>query len=370
MSASLLHHIALLQVPLIGPVQARILLNYLPVDAIFTAKRTQIEKIPGIGEIRAQHIKQFTNFKRAEEEIRFLEKYKITALLYTDARYPQRLLKIQDAPTVLYYKGHADLNHNRHIAIIGSRSNSSYGKEMTEELVKYFATKNIHIISGMAAGIDAIAHKTSIGHQLPTIGVLAHGLDTIYPAQHKSLAKEILQQQGGLLTEFTSNTQPERYNFPRRNRIVAAISDAVIIVETRENGGSMITAKLALQYKKPLFALPGKTTDIKSRGCNTLIQKGSAGLLLHPDDILQSLGWESPHKKTASKSKASQQTLLLSFTPEEKLIVDLLTDQPPIHIDELKERCGLTSSAVAAAILSLELQNLLLALPGKMYKLA
>lgn len=370
MSTSLLHHIALLQVPLIGPVQARILLNHLPADAIFTAKRTQIEKIPGIGEARAQHIKQFTNFKRAEEEIRFLEKYKIKALLYTDEGYPQRLLKTHDAPTVLYYKGHADLNHNRHIAIVGSRSNSFYGKEMTEELVKYFAVKNIHIISGMAAGIDAIAHKASVDLQVPTIGVLAHGLDTIYPAQHKGLAKEILLQQGGLLTEFISNTQPERYNFPRRNRIVAAISDAVAIIETRENGGSLITAQLALRYKKPLFALPGKATDLKSRGCNRLIQSGSAGLLQHPDDILQALGWETSHKKTTAKKKAPQQGLLLPFTPEEKIVVDLLNEQPPIHIDELKERSGLTNSSIAAAILSLELQNVLLPLPGKMYKLA
>lgn len=369
MNTSLFNHIALLQVPLIGPVQARILVNYLPLDAIFTAKRAQIEKIPGIGEARARHIKQFTNFKRTEEEIRFLEKYKIKALLYTDENYPQRLLKINDAPTVLYYKGHADLNHSKHIAIIGSRSNSSYGKEMTEQLVKYFAAKNIHIISGMAAGIDAVAHKTAIDTQLPTIGVLAHGLDTIYPAQHKGLAKEILQQKGGLLTEFMSNTQPERYNFPRRNRIVAAISDAVTIIETRENGGSLITAQLALQYKKPLFALPGKITDIKSKGCNMLIQKGKASLLQQPDDILQALGWETPQKKAAAKNKATQQALLLPFTPEEKIIIELLNNQQPVHIDHLKERSGLSNSHIAAAILSLELQNVLLPLPGKMYKL-
>lgn len=369
MPSSLFHHIALLQVPLIGPVQARILLQHFSAEDIFKAKKTQVQKIEGIGEARAQNIKQFNDFHRAEKEIQFLEKYKIKPLLYTNEHYPQRLLKIHDAPVILYYKGNANLNHTRTIAIVGSRSHSQYGREMTETLIKHFAAENIHIISGMAAGIDAIAHKASLNHKLTTIGVLAHGLDSIYPAQHAVLAREIIQQQGGLLTEFMSNTKPERYNFPRRNRIVAGISDATIIIETAESGGSMITAQMALQYKKPLFALPGKTTDIKSKGCNQLIQNGSATLLQHPQDVLQALDWVTGNTGITTKNKPRQQTLLLQLNPDETAIVDLLNNHQLLHIDELKNLSALNNSSIAAAILSLELQNILQPLPGKMYKL-
>ncbi len=369
MLTPLFYHLALLQVPLIGPVQAKLLLQHFAVEDIFKAKKTIIEKIEGIGDARAESIKQFSDFARIEKELKFIEKYKITPLLYTNENYPQRLLKFHDSPTVLYYKGDADLNHQKNIAIVGSRSHSQYGRDITEELVKDLAAENIHIISGMAAGIDAIAHRTSIAHKAPTVGVLAHGLDRIYPTQHTALAKEILQTGGGLLTEFMSASLPERYNFPRRNRIVAGISDATVIIETSESGGSMITAQLAMQYKKQLFALPGKTTDIKSKGCNMLIQNGSAKLLQHADDILLTLGWKSNNKNAKQKANAIQQTLLLDFTADEKIIVDLLNNHNSIHIDEITALSALSNSNIAAAMLSLELQNVVLPLPGKMYKL-
>lgn len=369
MPAPLFYHLALLQVPLIGPVQAKILLQHFTAEDIFKAKRAFIEKIDGIGAVRAQHIKQFSNFQRIEEEIRFLEKYNISPLLYTDPAYPQRLLKFHDAPTVLYYKGNAPLNHDKNIAVVGSRSHSSYGKEVTEELVKNFAPHGIQIISGMAAGIDAIAHKAALSHRLPTIGVLAHGLDRIYPAQHASLAKEILKEQGGLLTEFMSTTEPERYHFPRRNRIVAGISDSVIIVETSEKGGSMITAQIARQYKKPLFALPGKITDVKSKGCNILIRDGSACLLQGAQDLLQALNWAPDKKMLQGKTAATQLSMMPQLTPEEQSLVNLLHNHRAIHIDDLKHSTALTNSSIAAAILSLELQNIIQALPGKMYAL-
>lgn len=369
MPTPLFHHIALLQVPLIGPVQAKILLRHYAPGDIFKAKKTQLEKIEGIGSARAQNIKQFNQFDRTEKEIRFIEKYKIQPILFTDEAYPQRLLNYHDSPTVLYYKGNANLNHPKNIAIVGSRSHSQYGKDITEELVKALAKENINIISGMAAGIDAIAHKAALQHHIPTIGVLAHGLDRIYPTQHTALAKEILWEEGGLLTEFMSASLPERYHFPRRNRIVAGISDATVITETSASGGSMITAQLAVHYKKPLFALPGKITDIKSTGCNMLIQNGSASLLQHPDDILTSLGWKNNKKSPGRQPASIQQTLLLQLSPDEKIIVDLLNNHQPIHVNDITTLSALNNGHIAAALLSLELQNIILPLPGKMYKL-
>ena len=202
---------------------------------------------------------------------RSIEKFKIQPLFIADKNYPQRLLRCYDAPTLLYYRGNADLNATKIISIIGTRNNTDYGKQVTEKLVTDLQEQNILIVSGLAFGIDAIAHKAALNNGLPTIGVLAHGLDSIYPSQHKCLAKDMLQQ-GGLLTEFRKETKPDKHNFPRRNRIVAGMADATIVVETAIKGGSIITAELAHNYNRDVFAIPGKITDSKSAGCNYLVK--------------------------------------------------------------------------------------------------
>jgi DNA processing protein len=233
MSEQLLYQIALTLIPNIGAVQAKILLeHYGDAESIFKAKLKDLEKLEGIGSVRAKWIKTFEDFSLAEAEIAFIEKYKITPLFILDDHYPQRLLHCYDAPTVLYYRGSADLNNAKVISIIGTRSNTDYGKQFTDELIAALQPLHVLVVSGLAYGIDAIAHKAAVQENLSTVGVLAHGLDTIYPATHKKLAKEMLLHNGGLLTEFISNTKPGKHNFPRRNRIVAGMADCTVVIET------------------------------------------------------------------------------------------------------------------------------------------
>ncbi|MFZ1262464.1 MAG: DNA-processing protein DprA [Chitinophagaceae bacterium] len=368
MESELLYQLALTLIPNIGPVQAKILLQHCNAEEIFHAKKSYLEKIEGIGPIRAAAIAGFRDFSLAEEEIKFIEKYKINPLFLTNPAYPKRLLNCYDSPTLLYYKGAADLNVSKTIAIIGTRSHTEYAKQVTEKLVKDLAAQNITVVSGLAFGVDAIAHKASLKNELPTIGVLAHGLDQIYPAAHAGLAKEMIKNNGGLLTEFRSKTSPDKHNFPSRNRIVAGMSDATIVIETGIKGGSMITAELANGYNKDVFAVPGKITDTKSTGCNYLIKNNKAMLLTDAQEIIDVMGWED--KKSRKQGMQRQKELFIELTVDEKVIVNILNEKEAVHIDEINIKSGLSSSTVAAAILNLELQNVMLSLPGKLYRLA
>ena len=366
MNTDLLYQLALTQVPNIGYVQAKLLADeFGTAEAIFKAKSQTLEKIEGIGEVRANSIKKFDAFKEQEEEISFLEKYKIKPLFLTDADYPKRLLHCYDPPTLLFYKGTANLNSSKVISIIGTRSNTEYGKMMTEKILQALAPHQPLIVSGLAYGIDVIAHKYSIKQQLPTVGVLAHGLDKIYPSQHTALAKEMIAEGGGLLTEFRKETKPDRHNFPERNRIVAGMSDATIVIETGIKGGSMITANLAFSYNRDVFAIPGKTTDSKSEGCNYLIQSNKAVLIRNGEDIIQQMGWEEQQKK-----KSIQKQLFVDLSADEKIIAQLLQTQEQMHIDEINMQSNINSSAVAAALLMMEMNGLVKSMPGKIYKLS
>ncbi len=365
MSNDLLYHIALTLVPHIGPVQAKVLIEHFgDAQSIFKASVKQLSAVENIGEVRAWSVKNFTDFSTAEKEIQFVEKYNIQPLFMTSGNYPKRLLNSYDAPVLLYYRGNADLNTARIISIIGTRSNTEYGKAITEKLIADLKEFSPLIVSGLAFGIDAIAHKAAMQNQLATVGVLGHGLQTIYPVQHKSMAKDMLLQ-GGILTEFVADTKPDKHNFPRRNRIVAAIADATIVIETAVHGGSIITAELANSYNRDVYAIPGRTTDAKSAGCNYLIQTNKAILLTDAKQLAEDLGWQKPTVK-----KKAQRELFILLSDEEQTVVTILKEKENVHIDELYLQSGLSSSAVAAAILNLELQNLVLSLPGKMYKLA
>jgi DNA processing protein len=363
----LLYQLALSLTPNIGPVQTKILVEHLgTASAVFKAKTSLLKNIEGIGEIRASSIRKFNQFQEAEEEIKFIEKYKITPLFITDPGYPKRLLNCYDPPGLLFYKGNADLNSSRVIAVVGTRNNTDYGKQVTETLIKDLAASNVLVVSGLAYGIDAVAHKTALKNNLSTVGVLAHGLDQVYPSQHSTMAREMLKQ-GGLLTEFRSKTNPDKHNFPSRNRIVAGMSDATIVIETGIKGGSMITAELANSYNKDVFAYPGKVTDTKSAGCNFLIRQNKALLLTDATELLQMIGWEEKKQKTKTKQ---QKELFIDLTKEERIVVDILKEKEAVHIDEINLKSSLSSSSVAAAILGLELQNVVVSLPGKLYQLA
>jgi DNA processing protein len=371
MNDELLYKLSLTLIHNIGPVQAKILLQQFEPAEIFKAKRSWLEKIEGIGSIRANSIKDFNDFKTAEEEITFIEKYKIKALFLTDDEYPKRLLNCYDSPTILYYKGDADLNVSKIIAVIGTRNHTEYGKQLTEKLIADLAALNVTVVSGLAYGIDAIGHKSALKNNLPTIGVLAHGLDQVYPPQHAGLAKDMIKNNGGLLTEFRSKSKPDKHNFPTRNRIVAGMSDATIVIETGIKGGSMITAELANSYNKDVFAFPGKVTDSKSGGCNYLIKSNKAVLLTDAQELIELMGWEEVSRQSAPDSyrDRSQRQLFIELSNEEKIIVEILKEKEAAHIDEINLRSGLSSGTVAAAILNLELQNVVLSQPGKRYSL-
>src|SRR5439155_2682988 len=366
-NSELLYQLALTEVPNVGWVQAKILAQYFgEAEKIFKAKQSTLENIEGIGEVRARSIRQFTDFSNAQEEIKFIEKFNIKPIFITAKEYPQRLLHCYDSPTVLFYKGSADLNASKIVAIVGTRSYTDYSKKMADKLVEELSAQNILIVSGMAFGVDAIAHKAALKNNLLTVGVLGHGLDQIYPPDHAGLAKDLLENSGGLLTEFRSKTKPDKHNFPTRNRIVAGMSDATVVIESGIKGGSMVTAELANGYNRDVFALPGKITDTKSAGCNYLIKSNKAMLLTDAQQLIEIMGWEEKKQKTNSKS---QKEIFIELSKDEKIVVDILKEKETVHIDEINLRSGLSNSAIAAAILNLELQNVVNGLPGKMYRL-
>ncbi len=365
MQPDLLYQIALTLVPNIGDVHAKSLINIFgDAQSIFKAKKKDLENIEGIGTVRANSIKGFADFTSSEAEIEFIEKYKITPLFLTDAHYPKRLLNCYDSPALLFYRGNTDLNTAKIIAIVGTRNHSEYGKMIGEKIVEDLASENILIVSGLAFGIDTIAHKAAVKNSVQTVGVLAHGLDRIYPPQNKNLAKQMVEN-GGLLTEFLSNTNPDKQNFPKRNRIVAGMSDAIIVIESSKKGGSLITAELASGYNKDVFAIPGKVIDTKSEGCNYLIRNNKASLITCANDVLEMMNWKSLDKK----NKKKQRELFIELTPDEKIVIEILQQHETLSIDQLYLRSGLTSSAMAAALLMLEMQNVIFCMPGKVYKL-
>jgi DNA processing protein len=363
-SPDLLYQLALTSVPHIGPVQARLLLEHFETARdIFHSKVSLLEKIEGIGSVRAKSILHFRGFKEQEEAITLLEKAQIQALFLKDKHYPQRLLHCYDPPTLLFWKGSADLNATKTLSVIGTRNHTEYGSRMTEQLLEQLLSYNPVIVSGLAFGIDAIAHRKSIQCGLSTIGVLGHGLDTIYPYTHRTLANDMLEHGGGLLTEFRCKTLPDRHHFPARNRIVAGISDATIVIETAVRGGSMITACLAADYNRDLFAVPGRATDLKSSGCNHLIVQQRAILCQSGEDIAKALGWI-----TEIKPATVARTLFVDLNKEEEMIYRLLPSDISKHIDVLYAESRFSSSQLASVLLSLELKGIIRSLPGKMYQ--
>lgn len=301
--------------------------------------------------------------QRAEEELKFIEQYKIKPLFFTDENYPKRLKHCSDSPIMLYFKGNANLNCEKIIAVVGSRKPSEYGKQVTEEFVKELKDSGILIVSGLAYGVDVLSHKMALDIGLNTVGVLGHGLDRIYPHAHERVAKKMLDQ-GGLLTDFISKTNPDAVNFPKRNRIVAGMCDALVIIESKHKGGSLITATIANSYNKDVFAFPGRAGDALAEGCNGLIKQNKAGLIENAADLLHALQWENNTKKN---NKQTQVPLMLNITEDEKTIIDTFSLKKELHIDEICYACGLTISKVSVILLQLEFNGIIKSKPGKMY---
>lgn len=365
MKDELLYQIAVTMVPNIGNVFGKALVNHFgSASEVFKASKKELQQIEGMGKVKIDSLLQFRDFDKAETEIGFIKKYGIRPLFITDKDYPKRLLNCYDSPVLLYYKGNADLNSEKIAAVVGTRNQSEYGRSSCEKIVEELSSENILIISGLAFGIDTIAHRAALKSGSQTIGVLAHGLDRVYPSENKNLAKQMIHQ-GGLLTEFKTGVIPDRQNFPSRNRIVAGMSDCVIVIESGIKGGSLITAELANGYNKDVFALPGRSTDAKSEGCNYAIKTNKAGLITSGEDVLQNMSWIKTKKVTAKK----QRQLFIELTEEEKCIVNILQSEGQQHIDDIYFKSKLSGSAVAQALLMLEMQNVVTSLPGKLYEI-
>lgn len=363
---SRLHDLALNFTPGVGSVTLRNLVNYFgSSQAVLEASEEQLRQVDGIGIKLSAAIAANRNiaYERADEEIAFAAKHQVQLLTFSDAVYPRRLKECYDAPAVLYYRGTADLNNTRVVSIVGSRKATHYGKKICDELVEVLSDYDVLIVSGLAYGIDSFAHQASVRHQIPTVGVLGHGLDRIYPADNRSLAKEMLKN-GGLLSEFPSNTRPERQHFPQRNRIVAGMADVVIVVEAAIQGGALITAELANNYNRDVCAFPGNIDQTYSAGCNFLIKSHRAHLISRAKDLEYLMGWEP----VQAKVKTAQIQLELTLNSQEKKIYEFIKLHQPLSIDEIATKLNLVQSKMTLVLLELEMKGLLVALPGKVFR--
>ena len=366
---SLIYNIGLTLLPGVGSITAKNLLAYCgSAEAVFSEKRSRLEKIPGIGTLLVDSIAssdiQKDALQRAEEEIRFIEKENISPLFFTDTNYPHRLKECADSPVMLYTKGSMNLNAERIVSIVGSRRSTAYGKKICEQLVEAFASYNVLILSGLAYGIDICAHRACVKNNMPTVGVLAHGLDNLYPSEHYNTAEK-MQENGGLVSEFMSNTKMNPEYFPRRNRIVAGMSDATIVIEATVKSGALITAEIANSYDRDVFAVPGRLDDPSSEGCNLLIRANKAMLLQSAEEVIRVMNWDVENKKP----KQSQQELFAHLSGDEETLVNILKQKEKAHVDDISHASGLAMGRTAALLLNLEFSGVIKSLPGKVYVL-
>lgn len=360
----LLYEIGVSLLPGIGSINGKKLIAYCGgPEAVFKQKRAHLERIEGIGKKLTESIINQKVLAAAEQELCFIQKENIQAFFFLDEKYPFRLKQAIDSPLMLYYKGQDVLNYERVLAVVGTRNITERGKEATDSFMEGLKDSGVLIISGLAYGVDTRAHKACLQHSVPTVGVVAHGLHTLYPSVNKRLAEE-MQIQGGILTEFVSGTKPDAYNFPQRNRIIAGLADATLVIESGKKGGSLITADIANSYSRDVYALPGRPEDQFSRGCNFLIKTHRAALVENAADLLYQLSWD-----LKNQPQNIQRKLLLDLNPEEQKILDLLQEHQQCAIDYLMVKCGIPSSKLASALLHLEFEGAIKCLPGKVYQL-
>ena len=361
-----IYEIALAFTPGIGCTSCRQLIDICgSAEALFTMSHSQLTELFGH---RAAIIKSITGraaFPRAEEELRFVERGGLRALFFTDPAFPSRLNReeTQDCPVLLYVQGEADLNAERTISIVGTRRATQAGRDNCDQLVRQLVPLGTTVVSGLAYGIDTAAHVAAVEHGLPTVAVLGHGLDRIYPPTNRALAEKIISQGGALVTEYPSLTAINPHYFPARNRIIAGLGDATVVMEASEKGGALITAAIAGSYLRPVFAVPGRLTDTYSRGTNNLIAVNKALLLRSADDVAYHLGWPMP------EGEAVQQELFPTLNTTEQKVVDLLKVNQMMSIEELASRLEIPLVQVASILFNLEMQKVVRPLPGRMYEL-
>ena len=364
----LLHALALLKVDGIGDVVAKKLISHCgSASAVFQTKKKALLAIDGVGEILYKKLQDKTVFQWAENEIRFMEKEAISHTFYLEENYPERLKHCVDSPILLFQSGNIDLQNRKIISIVGTRQITPYGIEFTKNLLADLAPMNPIIVSGFAYGVDIVAHQAAMENNLQTIGVLAHGLNQIYPKTHKKYMAK-MEQNGGFMTEFWSTSNPDRENFVKRNRIVAGMCEATIVIESAEKGGSLITANMANDYNRDVFAVPGRISDKYSQGCNNLIKTQRAHLLNSAADLVYIMNWDLDEIASKSTKKVIQKQLFVSLTEEEQKIYDYLQPKEKELMDIIALECDLPIFKTSSILLNMELKGVVRPLPGKLFE--
>ena len=362
-----IYQVALSMVPGIGDISAKSLLSYCgSASEVFKCSTGKLSGIPGIGSVTTRAIKDFNSFSSAEKIVARCLNFNVKILFYTDKNYPKKLKQAPDGPITLYYKGVTDLNRSKIVSIVGTRRSTPYGREFVDNLVADLREHHVIIVSGLAYGIDIQAHRAALKNELPTIGIMASGLDIIYPDAHKSTAHEMLEK-GGLISEHQLGIKPDAHLFPARNRIIAGMADAVIVIEAATRGGALITAEIANSYNRDVFAVPGNLNRNYSSGCNNLIKNHKAHLLTGIRDLEYIMNWKKGEK---NERRSMRDINWEALSDEEAAIVRVLLDQPEaVLIDDLSWRSQIPLNKLAINLLNLELQGIVKALQGKKYKL-
>ena len=358
----LLYLLALQRIPNIGDISAKKLLRKMgSAENIFKEKKSNLLKIEGIGLNTLKELNNSSYIDEAEAELRFIENEAIEVLFFQDKKYPDRLKQCIDGPILLFQKGNIDLQRKKIISIVGSRKVTTHGVSFCEKLVEDLAVLNPVIVSGFAYGVDITAHKAAIKNGLQTIGCLAHGLNMIYPKTH-SKYREQVEENGGFMTDFWSSSEFLPSNFLSRNRIIAGLSEATIVIESAEKGGSLVTADIANSYNREVFAVPGRPTDSLSKGCNNLIKQQKAQLLTSAADLIYMLNWDIKEKKP------KQQRLFVELPENEAKVFDILQKNGKCELDQLAIESGFPTFQTASLLLNLELKGLVRPLPGKQFE--
>lgn len=360
----LLYTLALLRTPNLGDISIKKLLNKIgSAEAVFNEKKSSLSKIDGIGLLRLKNLNPKIQLEEAEEELRFIEDRNIDCYYFRDKIYPEKLKHCIDGPILLFGRGNIDLENKKILSIVGTRKITSYGKNFCQELIEELSPLNPVIVSGLAYGVDICAHKAAIENGLQNIACLAHGLNQVYPKDHLKYIRSI-EENGGLFTEFWSTDVFDRNNFLRRNRVIAGLSEATIVIESAEKGGSLVTADIANSYDREVFAVPGRTTDAQSRGCNNLIKQQKAHVLTSAADVIYHLGWQL---KESTKPRQTQ--LFVELDAEEKLVYSFLKEKDKELLDVIALECNLPVYKIATILMNMELKGLVRPLPGKLFQL-
>ncbi|MNQ01382.1 hypothetical protein D3C85_140410 [compost metagenome] len=359
----LLHLLALQRVEGVGDIMTKKLLTHFgDAESVFKAKASQLSTIDGVGSVLLKNLKDKSVFEKANQEIQFIQSNDINAVYFQDGDYPERLKHCIDGPVVLFTSGNINLKKRKIISIVGTRQITSYGIEFCRKLIEDLAPLDPIIVSGFAYGVDIVAHQLAMENNLQTIGVVAHGLNQIYPKPHKKYVAR-MEQNGGFMTEFWSSSNPDKENFVRRNRIVAGMTEATIVIESADRGGSLITANMANDYNRDVFAVPGRTTDKYSQGCNNLIKTQRANVLTSAADLIYILNWE-----LEKESKPVQKQLFVTLDSEEQKVYDYLLKTGKEVMDIIALHCDFPIYKISGLLLNMELKGVIRPLPGKLFE--